>query len=253
MTDVRRGGPASMDPGEWASRPTRRLLHTSDVHVDDSAYTHRVLRSVVDAAIECRVDMVLVAGDLFDHARVASRTIDEVMSQLARIAVPTVIIPGNHDRTGSGSLYERVDLRAAGPHITFLSSPFGEHAQFADLGISVWGRGLEVHSPDNRPLEGYTRSATSGWQIALAHGHYFPVASRIDRSSPIREEELADLDCDYLALGHWHHFLDVSAGLVTAFYSGSPSEGSDRSVGIVEMDAVRGIQVRRFPLCTAGP
>lgn len=233
---------------ESPSRPTRRLLHTSDLHVDDAAHTHRVLRAVVDVAIECRVDMVLFAGDLFDHARITRHTVAEVTAQLARIPVPTVLIPGNHDCTGAGSLYERVDLRAAGPHISFLCSPIGEHVDFEDLGISVWGRGLEVHSPDNHPLQGFTRSPGRRWQVALAHGHYFPAASRVDRSSPIREEELAGLDCDYVALGHWHHFVDVSVGRVRACYSGSPSDGSDRTVSVVELDAVRGIRVEQVPL-----
>src|SRR5215470_10971182 len=96
------------DPGASTSRPTRRLLHTSDLHIDDRTYTHEVFAAVVDVAIESAVDMVLIAGDLFDHARITPGTAERVIAELARIPVQTVVIPGKHDCTGPGSLYDRV-------------------------------------------------------------------------------------------------------------------------------------------------
>ena len=43
------------------------------------------------------VDMLLIAGDLFDHNRVPDETIAFVQEQLRRLQRPVVILPGNHD------------------------------------------------------------------------------------------------------------------------------------------------------------
>jgi hypothetical protein len=71
----------------------------------------------------------------------------------------------------------------------------------------------------------------------MAHGHYQATGTVIGRSSPIGAEEIAAMDCDYLALGHWHHFEDVSAGRVAATYSGTPADrGRDyASVNLVTL------------------
>ena len=56
----------------------------------------------------------------------------------------------------------------------------------------------------------------------MAHGHYHYPDDTEERSSPIRPHEIAEAGCDYVALGHWERFEDVSQNSVTAFYSGSP-------------------------------
>jgi DNA repair exonuclease SbcCD nuclease subunit len=230
------------------TRPTRRVLHTSDVHVTDVEATHDSWGWVVDVALEERVDLVIVAGDLFDHARVSDETVAIVLEHMRRLPAPTVVLPGNHDHVGPGSLYDRVDLSAAGSHVTLLTDPAGTEVSFDDLGIAVWGRGMEAHTPDNQPLAGHYTDARDSWRIAVAHGHYFATEEDAHRSSPIREAEIAALECDYLALGHWHRCRDVSAGTVTAHYSGSPTEGSDRGVNIVRLDERRGVTVQRRTL-----
>jgi DNA repair protein SbcD/Mre11 len=83
-----------------------KLLHTADWHVgrtirgrsrDDE---HRqVLSEIANIAAEESVDLVLVAGDIFDTAAPAA-TAEEIVYQalldLAEVA-PVVIVGGNHD------------------------------------------------------------------------------------------------------------------------------------------------------------
>jgi exonuclease SbcD len=83
-----------------------KLLHTADWHVgrtirgrsrDDE---HRqVLAEIADIADEEKVDLILVAGDIFDTAAPAA-TAEEIVYQallnLAEVA-PVVIVGGNHD------------------------------------------------------------------------------------------------------------------------------------------------------------
>ena len=53
-------------------RRPARVLHTSDVHLAVPGGAEEVaFRAALDLAAELEVDAVLIAGDLFDHARVA--------------------------------------------------------------------------------------------------------------------------------------------------------------------------------------
>ena len=235
-------------------RPALRLLHTSDLHLGDDIDPNRRLASlvaVVDTALAHRVDAVLIAGDFFDSARVRDEAIRPVIEQLSRLSMPAVIIPGNHDCVDDNSVYRRVNLRDAGDHIHFVHDPAGAHVIFDDMRLAIWARGIEDHHPGHHPLEGYRPGGDPGyWRVVLTHGHFVPSDEESYRSSPIREHEIADLQCDYVALGHWHRFLDLTAEGPPTFYSGSPSEagGTFASVNLVVLDPVSGVHVERLPI-----
>ena len=135
----------------------------------------------------------------------------------------------------------------------FAGNPAGEQLLFADLSLAIWARGIEDHTPKHRPLEGYRAADPGWWSVVVTHGHYVRAGEASDRSSPITQAEIGLLGCHYLALGHWHRFLDVSEGDVKAFYSGSPSEPGTHgaSVNLVTLDPQTGVRVERTLLSTA--
>lgn len=236
------------------SRPLR-LLHTSDVHIGDETYPRLRLAGLiaaVDAALTAKVDAVLIAGDLFDSARVKDEDVTATWAQLARLPVPVLLIPGNHDCLGHPSIYSRVSHLDAGSHVHFLREAEGEHRTLPELGLTVWARGMVEHEPANVPLRGYHRRDEGNWQLAMAHGHYVPDGEESHRSSPVPQGMIGALGCDYLALGHWHRFEDVSHNGVAAFYSGSPAEpGIEASTAnLVTLDPRTGVNVERVPLAS---
>lgn len=208
------------------------------------------LEQVVDAANTLQVDALLIAGDLFDSARVTQDELDASLAQLRRLAMPVLITCGNHDALGAPSVHERIALREAGPHVLFLDDPDGSHVVLADLRLSVWARAMVEHHPGNDPLLGYQRGSDSHWQVVMAHGHYFADHEKPDRSSPLLARQIGALGCDYVALGHWHRFLDVSANGVTAYYCGSPSEhgGTYPSANLVTLQEGMPVLVERVAL-----
>ncbi len=240
------------------SRRTLRLLHTSDVHIGEghtSGERLHGLRGVVDVAQARSVDALLIVGDLFDESRVPDEQIDDAMTELARLDIPTIVTCGNHDALGPPSIHDRVALLDAGEHIRFAAAPEGEHIVFEEIDLAVWSRGMVEHTPDNLPLDGYTPHPGDLWRVVLAHGHHVEHAKDdAHRSSRISVADIAALDCDYVALGHWHRFFDASAGGVPAFYSGSPSEsgGSFASVNHITLKAGRGARVERIAIGDAG-
>ncbi len=92
-----------------------RLLHTSDWHlgrtlhgVDLTAHQQAFLDHLVEVARAERVDVVLVAGDVYDRAIPPVEAVAQLSDALRRLAEHAVVVitPGNHDsaiRLGFGA------------------------------------------------------------------------------------------------------------------------------------------------------
>ena len=205
------------------------ILHTSDLHLgadsvltDDESANVPVLHQVLVTAREQQADLVILAGDTFDHNRQAAWVVEEVSEVMAEAGVPIVILPGNHDPLTPDSVYRREEFGNAGNvHVLGLTH---ERSDFPELDLEVWGR-PHVDYLDMMPLPEPPERRTR-WQLAVAHGHYVEE----DRGSDIllgswliRQENLTTSGADYVALGHWNRAVRVGDQDVPAYYSGSPS------------------------------
>ena len=227
-----------------------RIVHTSDVHVDNRALERPAselpLRRVVEAVREEAADLLLIAGDLFDSSRVSAATVELVLGELRRVPCTTVVLPGNHDCYDGDSIYRRVDFRVAGPHVHALLDEEGETLEFPELDATVWGRAMVEHDAAYRPLASVPGRRGDYWHLGVAHG--FVAAENPDlRASPITPQEIGRSGLDYLALGHVHVFRDVSERGTRACYSGSPGPAyagaGPGSVALVALDPVGGVEI----------
>ena len=234
------------------------IVHTSDVHLDSRAgdpprvegYRSRAERAfagVVDATLEERADLLLVAGDLFDNNRVDDSNIDFVRGQLARTRCQVVVLPGNHDVHDDRSVWNRFDFDACGDHVHGLMSPTGGTVVLPELRVRVWGKAMEGARRRRTFRSRAPRSAaTTGGNVGMAHGQV--CERRIGwGSSPITCDEIGASGFDYLALGHVHVHADHSEGGTVAHYCGSPvahyagSEGG--KVALVTLGPDNGVSV----------
>ncbi|HYE92485.1 MAG TPA: metallophosphoesterase [Terriglobales bacterium] len=215
-----------------------RLLHTADVHLDADA---RLIERVVDRALADAVDLLLIAGDLFDHNRVPETTVAATRAALARLRRPVVILPGNHDCLDADGVYARHDF-AADAAVRVIRDLGGETVALPELDAVVWGRGMAEHEPGFQPLGGIPARDGARWHLAMAHGFFYAEPQRADRSSPIFADEIRVTGWDYVALGHHHLQADVTQGAVAAWYAGAPG-----TVLRIELDA-SGIRVEPRPL-----
>jgi len=236
-----------------------RVLHTADVHLDSDGYGsaveraayaergRRVFRCIVDRALTDRVDLLLIAGDLFDHNRVPDETVAFVRAELDRLRQPVVILPGNHDCLRPNAIYDRHDFTAGAEHIHVIRRLDGETIEFPELDAIVWGRAMEEHAPEFSPLAHIPGRDDGRWSVAMAHGFFYEERQRPDRSSPIFADEIRDTGWDYVALGHQHVQSDVSQGRVTACYAGAPTvewAGARPEATVLHIDfSVRGVRV----------
>ncbi|MFC2034608.1 exonuclease SbcCD subunit D [Chloroflexota bacterium] len=231
---------------KYSGRMQRRILHTSDVHLEvlgDKACQD--LKTVVDLAIETKVDLVVVAGDLFDHNRVDDDIVSFVVGQFKRLSVPVVILPGNHDCLSPDSVFERAEFLENCPNIRVFREALGETIDLPDLGISLWGKPIDSYDYDVLPLEGIPSPQRNGlWHIAVAHGCFVGDGPPLFPSYHITQKEIIASDWDYVALGHFVTFELVCDEPVKAFYSGAPSASG--TVAIVELAEETGVEV--YPL-----
>ena len=233
------------------------LLHTADIHLDNRPgdgpqppRAHSVFEAVVDCALDCNVDMVLIAGDLFDHNRVEAGTVTFAQDQLQRLRCPAVILPGNHDCLQDGGIYSRHDFNTACENVRVISDPDGQEMTFPELDLRVWGRAMETHEPSFHPLARIpVRGAKAArWHVAMGHGFFYEDFETPERSSPILASEIRESGWDYIALGHKHVMADHSQDDVAAWYPGTPlpdwSAAPPGHVLVVEFCPDRGVTVR---------
>lgn len=211
------------------TRSRIEILHTSDIHLDNNiggpggeSSGQIGLMRVVDKAIEMHVDVLLLAGDLFDHNRVNAECLQFASRELARIPCPVVMVTGNHDCLADYSVYHRYDPVDAGDHVIFIREEAGDVVELSDLGLRVWGRGIVDHHPDHKPLESVPDYDGDEWYIGVTHGYYVNRGAGMF-SSLITPDEIGASGLDYLALGHVHVFSVMRHGKTVAAYPGSPN------------------------------
>ncbi|MGI5248826.1 exonuclease SbcCD subunit D [Actinacidiphila glaucinigra] len=260
-----------------------RLLHTSDWHLGRSF--HRVglldaqaafIDHLVATARAERVDVVLVAGDVYDRALPslpAVELFDDALHRLAALGVPTVMISGNHDsarRLGVASgLIDR-----AGIHLR--TDPAGcatpvvladEHGPVALYGLPYLEPALvreeftldraghtEVLSAAMTRVRADLAARPAGTRsVVLAHAFVAGGApSDSERDITVGGVAAVPADVfegiDYVALGHLHGCQTISDRVR---YSGSPlaysfSEADHRkSMWLVDLGADGSVAAER--------
>jgi DNA repair exonuclease SbcCD nuclease subunit len=221
-----------------------RLLHTADVHLgarhadlgeEAAAQRERqfaAFQATIELAIAEKVDLFLIAGDLFDSNTQPRRSVERVAAELRRLAaakIRTVIIPGTHDVYDRSSVYRAYDVPAlagsAGDDdmITVLT-PERPDVVLSACDVVVHARVFATKRAPNSPLMDFNVSgdARATWHVGLVHGA-IAISGKTDRDEVvITREEIAGSGLDYLALGHWHSAQQGTASGVTYAYSGAP-------------------------------
>ena len=177
--------------------------------------------------------LLLVAGDLFDAPTPSSSDVTAVCQAIGKLAIPVLVIPGNHDHGAPGSVWhssffqreqqrrapnlqvllERQPVQVGGAVV--LPCPLLRRSDSSDP--TAWVRQLAWEAlPADHP------------RILLAHGsvHGFAAADLdADDDNPISANNRLHLDAalldqlDYVALGDWHGLKQINA---RTWYCGTP-------------------------------
>ena len=99
-----------------------KFIHAADFHLD-SAFGALPARQAAARRRESRenmlrlanyvnqdnIDLVLLAGDLFDSGSMYRETVEQLAEALGQMAAKVFIAPGNHDYATAGSPWQTVD------------------------------------------------------------------------------------------------------------------------------------------------
>lgn len=235
-----------------------KILHTADWHLGKKLYTASRLdeqRAAIDELVkladECGADVVLVAGDIFDSCNPSAEAEELFYAAAVRLAKDRVFIAlaGNHDdpdrlaapdalaRVCNVILAGRSDLRNVrtaqvtggvnslsvarnGERLHIAVLPFPQEARlepgeryesYTDMVRAHLKRGAACFTPDG---------------FNMVAGHLFTVGGettdgdeRMLGSACIVPNDVFP-DCDYVALGHVHKPMTVSAAR-NIYYAGS--------------------------------
>lgn len=194
-----------------------KFLHAADLHIDSplrglSAYegapveqirgaTRRAVENLVDAAISHAVDLVVIAGDVFDGDWKDYSTGLFWVAQLSRLeatGIPVVFVAGNHD--AASEISRRLRLP---PNVTQLSSAKPETRRFDDLNVAVVGQGYSTRAVSADLAAAYPLADPGLFTIGLLHTS---LDGRPNHASyaPTTIDTLRSRGYQYWGLGHVH-------------------------------------------------
>lgn len=269
-----------------------RILHTSDWHAGKSLYKQdrmpcleHALSQMLDIIEEDKVDLVLVAGDIYDTYHPPARAIEGLnrfFLELHKRRTPAVVISGNHDSThlwksmkdilslASIKVFDRLQREAcwtfesSGEQLCVTALPYPSEREL----VRLTGEGASV--ADQRRL--YAERVAGVMQLlskSLSRDRYHVLCAHLMLSGaePTQSERalsIADTFAvqpqqlpeifDYVALGHIHKRQKVKGSPVPAWYCGTPYQidfgehDMEKGVNLVDFAPGQTAQVQFRPL-----
>jgi len=246
-----------------------RFLHAADLHLDTpfcglSAADQSVAQALRDAslaawdnlvnlAIARRVDLVLLAGDIYDGEDRGVRAqlrLRRGLEKLSTAGISTYIVHGNHDPLGG---YSAIRDWPTSVHI------FGSD-QVQRLPVQRDGQqvatvyGISYGQPQMRDnlAQRFSREGSGGLHLGLLHCSVGTSAEH-DTYSPCELADLRRAGLTYWALGHVHQRQVLCQSGFWAVYSGNtqgrspkPTECGPKGVTIVDADCTGAILSASF-------
>lgn len=206
-----------------------RFIHAADLHLDSpfaglpadrAARRRQELRDLTDRLADYvlaeGVDLVLLAGDLFDTPAPYRDTCEQLSRSLERMAVPVFIAPGNHDFFDTNSPWKTVSWPK---NVHIFKTGTMETVDLPGLNAAVSGAAFTAAEQGTGLLAGFAAPADGRVHLGLLHGEVEPAEARYD---PIRREEIAASGFAYLALGHIHRRGALRCGATVCAWPGCP-------------------------------
>ena len=247
-----------------------KFIHAADFHLDSAfaalppqqaAARRRESRELpvrlANYANQNGVELVLLAGDLFDSAAAYRDTAERLSAALGQMHAQVYIAPGNHDWYGPGSPYLTVQWPE---NVHIFTQPCLTAMAWPEKNLVIYGGAFTGPEQPEGFLSGFAAPADGKVHIGLLHGEIDPAEIRYD---PIRREEIAASGLAYLALGHIHKRTEpLTYGKTLCAWPGCPEgRGFDELgekgfyTGIIDEDGKIGLDFvpfarRRYEILT---
>lgn len=189
-----------------------KILHTGDIHLDSpfsrlDARRAEIRRGELRASFsammrfarEHAVDLILIAGDLFDNESVTRETVALLTREFSLFGGKIVISPGNHDCVTPGGVWEKT---AFPENVFVFREPALTRFSFDDLQTDVYGCAFVSPERTDSPLSGARIADPSRINLLCIHGD---TSSPLSHYGPLTKAEILGFGAEYAALGHIHN------------------------------------------------
>lgn len=250
-----------------------RILVTGDNHLDNPSTQYGTKKNerqndfktnfkvIIDYALEHKVDIFLVCGDLFHNCRPSNTTRAWVMHQFRMLTesdISVFVITGHHD-TPKSILSGVSPLKTHGEsgHITFLENPTTPEA--VDIGVDgtrirVVGLGFNPSlRTDDDPLAVKLPPPEGDVNILMLHYPIIGFSGFIGDESKVSPDKFPK-GYQLIVAGHFHTAQEKTIGDSLVVIPGSSErisfseEDSPKSFSVVEISKGMKMKVDRIPL-----
>lgn len=229
-----------------------KILHCGDMHFDtpfkelDNKISNvskeellEVLSTIINICKSNSVDIMLMAGDIFDNLTVNKKTLAFIKEQLEGIDnIKVFISPGNHDPYNTNSFYKMIEW----PSNVHVFKSGMEKVYIEDLDTVVWGAAFNKPHIKTSLLK-EVKAESNKINLMVLHGE-LSQSEGGNVYNPITLKDIGESGVDYLALGHRHTYTGILRERNTCYaYAGCPQgrgfdEISDK--GIILGDIYKG-------------
>ena len=209
-----------------------KILHCADMHLGAElsalgrkagtrrAEGIRTFLNILNLCNEERVQLMLIAGDLFDNVNVKENILEDIKNGFVGLKDTVVAIsPGNHDPLTIDSPYLKKDFW---PENVIVFKNGLEKIEIETLGVRLWGAAFTGTYTTNSMMTNFTHSKDEFINICVIHGELVAPNQR-SNYNPITEKQISNSKMDYVALGHIHKQTEVlKSGNTYYAYPGCP-------------------------------
>ncbi|MDY4078191.1 MAG: DNA repair exonuclease [Clostridium sp.] len=208
-----------------------KIVHTADLHFDtpfnevdekqrliNKEELKEVFKNIINFCKEKHVDILLLAGDIFDNLTLSRETIHFIENVFNAIKETRVFIsPGNHDPYDNNSFYKLIKW----PENVYVFKGSLEKVYIEELKTNVWGAAFNGKYVRKSILKGFSQNDEE-INIMVIHGE-LSSSEEGNEYNPITLKNIRESGMDYIALGHRHNFSGVlKEGSTFYSYSGCP-------------------------------
>ena len=186
-----------------------KIIHTADLHIDSKMQSNLnrekalerkkeillTFERMVDFAKKNEVKIIIIAGDMFDSARVTVKSRDRIFNIIKESpTIDFIYLSGNHDED---SFLSQIDDKYS--NLKLFSSNWSTF-NYGDIDIS----GVKLQS-SNKHVYDTLNLNEDKFNIVVLHGQTLKYNLK-DDAEKVNLTKLKDKNINYLALGHIHSF-----------------------------------------------
>ena len=207
-----------------------KIAHMADLHLDSPLVQLKDIKmsaqrraemvetffSAIDRCVREKVDIVLLAGDIFENITPSADICQKVIAKMEQEKnLLFFISPGNHDYIHPASPYCQMGWPE---NVTIFKTNEMEKVSLGGKNVYIWGAAFTAPILEKSVLSGFRVEDPEAMNIGVLHGELVAGQSPY---GPVSMHDIEKSGLDYLALGHIHSFTGMQkAGKCSYCYPG---------------------------------